>query len=325
MKLHRRRWLRLLAGAATLPLAVPSLALAQAYPRRPVRILVGFAAGGGADILARLVGQWLSERLGQQFIVENRVGAASNIAAETAVNAAPDGHTLLVVSSTNAINETLYERLPFNIVRDIAPIAGVMLQPNVMSVHPSFPARTVGEFIAYAKVNPGKVNFGSGGMGSMPHMAGELFKMLAGVDMVHVPYRGAAPALTDLLGGQLQVMFDGLPSSIEHIKAGRLRPLGMTTAARIGTLPEVASLGEVLAGYEASYRGGIGAPKNTSVEIIEKLNKEVNAALANPKFNARLTEMGATALAGSPADFGKLMASEIEKWRRVVRAGNIRA
>jgi tripartite-type tricarboxylate transporter receptor subunit TctC len=319
----RRQFLRLAAGAAALP-AVPRFAWAQAYPARPVRILVGFAAGGGGDILARLIGQALSERLGQPFIVENRLGAASNIAIEAAVNAAPNGYTLAVYGTPNAVNASLYEKLSFNIIRDIAPIAGVMLQPNVMSVHPAFPAKTVADFIVYARANPGRINFGSGGSGSTPHMAAELFKMLAAVDMVHVAYRGAAPALTDLLGGQVQVMFDGMPTSIEHIKARKLRPLAVTTATRVEALPNVPSLSEFLPGYEASYRGGIGAPKNTPPEIIEKLNKEINAALADPKIKARLADMGATALTGSAADFGKVIAEETEKWAKVIRAANIK-
>jgi tripartite-type tricarboxylate transporter receptor subunit TctC len=323
MKLRRRQFLHLAAGAAALP-AVSRIAWGQGYPTRPVRIFVGFTPGGGGVILARLIGESLSERIGQQFIVENRLAAASNIAIEAAVNAPADGYTLAVYGTPNAVNATLYQKLNFDILRDIAPIAGFMLQPNVMSVHPSFPAKTVAEFIAYAKANPGKINFGSGGSGSTPHMAAELFKMLAGVDMVHVPYRGTAPALVDLLRGQLQVMFDGIPTSIELIKAGRLRPLGVTTATRAEALPDIPSLSDFLPGYEASYRGGIGAPKNTPAEIIERLNKEINAALADPKMKMRLAEMGATPLPGSPAEFGKLIAEETEKWAKVIRAANIK-
>jgi len=320
---HRRQFLHLAAGGLALP-AVSRLAKAQAYPTRPVRILVGFAAGGGADIFARLIGQWLSERLGQQFIVENRLGASSNIAVEAAVKAAPDGYTLVVVGTPNAVNATLFEKLNFNVVRDIAPVAGVIQQPNAMLVNASLPTQRVPEFIAHAKTNSGRINFGSGGSGSTPHVAGELFKMMAGVEMVHVPYRGEAPALTDLLGGRLQLVFGGIPSSAAHLKAGTLRALAVTTAARSEALPDVPSLSEYLPNYEASYRGGIGAPKNTPTEIIDKLNKEINAALGDANMKAKLVEMGAIPLAGSPEAFGKIMVEETEKWAKVVKFAGLK-
>jgi tripartite-type tricarboxylate transporter receptor subunit TctC len=324
MKLpHRRKFMHLAAGAAALP-AVSRIAMAQSYPSRPVRILVGFAAGGGADIFARLMAQWLSERLGQQFIVENRLGASSNLAIEAAVNAAPDGHTLVVVGTPNAVNATLFEKLNFNLIKDIAPVAGIIRLPFVMLVHPSFPAKTVPEFIAYAKRNPAKVNFGSGGSGSTPHIAAELLRMMAGVDMVHVPYRGEAPALTDLLSGQLQLMFGSMSSAVAHAKAGTLRPLAVTTAARSEALPDIPSLSDFLPGYEASYRGGIAAPKNTPTAIIDKLNKEINAGLADQKIKSRLVEMGGTALIGSSADFGTLIAEETDKWAKVIKFAKIK-
>ena len=324
MKIPRRQFLHLAASAAGLP-AMPGVAWGQAYPTRPVHILVGFAPGGGADILARLVAQWLSERLGRQFVVENRVGAASNLATEAAVNAAPDGYTLAVISSTNAINATLYEKLNFHLIRDIAPVAGVMRVPNLMLVNCSFQAKTVPEFISYAKANPGKINFGSGGSGTSVHMATELFKMLAGVNIVHVPYRGEAPALTDLLGGQLQVVFGTMSSSLAHVKAGTLRALAVTTTRRSEALPDVPTLADFLPGYETSYQGGIGAPKNTPSGIIDKLNTEINAGLARPNIQARLADLGAAPLAGSPADFGKLIADEIEKWGKVIKFAGIKA
>ena len=324
MKIPRRQFLHLAASVAGLP-ALPGIAWGQAYPTRPIHILVGFAPGGGADILARLVAQWLSERLGRQFVVENHVGAASNIATEAAVNAAPDGYTLAVISSTNAINATLYEKLNFDLIRDIAPVAGVMRLPNVMLVNSSFQAKTVPEFISYAKTNPGKINFGSGGSGTSVHMATEWFKMLAGVDIVHVPYRGEAPALTDLLSGQLQVLFGTVSSSLAHVKAGTLRALAVTTTSRSEALPDVLTLAEFLPGYEMSYQGGIGAPKNTPTGIIGKLNTEINASLAHPKTRARLADLGAAPLAGSPTDFGKLIADEIEKWGKVIKFAGIKA
>jgi tripartite-type tricarboxylate transporter receptor subunit TctC len=301
------------------------IAWAQTYPARPVRIIVGFAAGGGSDINARLIGQWLSERLGQQFIIENRPGAGSNIGTETVVNARPDGYTLLLVNPANAINTTLYEKLNFNFLRDIAPVGGLSREANVMVVHPSLPARSVPEFIAYAKVNPGNVNMASAGVGSGVHMAGELFKMMTGVDMQHVPYRGAGPALTDLLAGQVQVMFPSMSNANEHIRASRLRPLAVTSRSRLETLPDIPALSEFVPGYEASTINGIGAPKNTPAEIVEKLNREINAVVADPRMKARFADLGATALAGSPSDFGKLMAEETEKWAKVVKFSGARA
>jgi tripartite-type tricarboxylate transporter receptor subunit TctC len=324
MKLPRRNFLHLAAGAAALP-AVSRVARAQAYPTRPVRIIIGFAPGSASDIVARLVGQWLSEGLGQPFIIEHRPGAANNIATEAVVRAPPDGHTLLVVSSANAVNATFYDKLNYNFIRDIAPVAGIIVVPSVLVVHPSVPAKTVPEFIAYAKANPGKLTMASGGIGSGTHLAGELFKMMAGVNMVHVPYRGGGPALTDLLGGQVQVMFPSTVSSIEYIRAGRLRALAVTTATRSDALPDVPTVDEFVPGYEASAWFGVGAPKATPAEIVEKLNKEINAGLADPKMKARLADVGGTALSGSPADFGKLIADETEKWGKVIRTANIKA
>jgi tripartite-type tricarboxylate transporter receptor subunit TctC len=324
MKLPRRNFLHLAAGAAALPV-VSHIARAQAYPTRPVRIIVGFAPGGGADIVARLIGQWLSERLGQQFIIENRPGAGSNIATEAVVRAAADGYTLLLVTVTNAFNATLYDKLNFNFIRDIAPVAGLMRVPNVMVVNPSVPAKTIPEFIAYAKANPGKINMASGGVGGATHVSGELFNMMAGVNMIHVPYRGVAPALTDLLGGQVQVTFASMPSSIAYIRAGKLRPLAVTTTTRSDELPEVSTVNDFVPGYEASTWYGVGVPSGTPAEIIGKLNKEINSALADPTFKARLADVGGSALSGSPADFGKLIADETEKWGKVIRAANIKA
>jgi tripartite-type tricarboxylate transporter receptor subunit TctC len=323
MKLPRRNFLHLAAGAAALP-AVSRIAGAQAYPSRPVRWVVGFAAGGNADILTRPIGQWLSERLGQPFVVENRPGAGSNIATEAVVRASPDGYTLLWVTSANAINATLYDKLNFNFIRDIAPVATISRNAHVMVVNPSVPAKTVPEFIAYAKANPGKINMASGGNGSTPHVAGELFKMMAGIDMPHVPYRGSAPALTDLLGGQVQVYFSQMIASIEYVRAGKLRALAVTTTTRSDLLPDIPTLGEFLTGFEASTWVGVGAPRNTPPDIIEKLNKEINAALADPKLKARLAELGGTVLAGLPTDFGKLIADETEKWGNVIRTLNIK-
>ncbi len=323
MKLPRRKFLRLAAGAAALP-AASSVAWAQSYPSRPVRLIVGFAAGGTGDITARLIGQWLAERLGQQFVIENRPGAGTNIATEAVVRATPDGYTLLMAGPSGAINATLYDKLNFNFIRDIAPVAGVVRQPSVIVVTPSVPATTVPEFIAYAKANPGKLSMASGGIGSPGHVSGELFKMMTGVNMAHVPYRGGAPALTDLLAGQVQVYFSPTPAAIEYIRAGKLRALAVTTAARSEALPEIPTVGEFVPGYEASSWQGIGAPKNTSAEIVEKLNKEVNAGLADPKMKARFAELGNAVLPGSPADFGKLIAEETEKWGKVIRAANIK-
>jgi tripartite-type tricarboxylate transporter receptor subunit TctC len=324
MTLPRRRFLHLAAGAAALPV-VPRVAKAQAYPARPVRIIVGFPAGGSADLAARLVAQWLSERLGQQFVVENRPGASGNIAVEAAANAAADGYTLLLIGPPQAINATLYEKLNFNFLRDIAPIASILRYPNVMELHPAVPVKSVSEFIAYAKANPGKLNFASAGNGTSQHVSGELFKAMTGVNMVHVPYRGNAPALTDLVGGQVQVMFDNIPTSIEHIRAGKLRPLAVTTTARSDVLPDLPTVADFVPGYEASGWFGIGAPRNTSAEIINVLNSEINAGLVDPKFRARLANLGSTALVFSPAEFGKHLADETEKWGKVIRAANIRA
>jgi tripartite-type tricarboxylate transporter receptor subunit TctC len=323
MKLPRRQFSHLAAGVAALP-AVSRFAFAQAYPTRPVRVVVAFAAGGSADILARLIGQWLSERLRQPFVIENQPGGGGSIGTRAVVNSPPDGYTLLLVGTPAAINATLYEKLNFNVIRDIAPVAGVIRAPNVMVVNPSVPAKTVSEFIAYAKANPGKINFASVGNGTSPHVAGELFKMLTGVDMAHVPYRSAGPALTDLLGGQVQVMFPGAVSSIEYIKAGRLRALAVTTATRSDALPDTPTVSESLPGYEASNWFGVGAPKGTPAAILEKLNKEINAGLADPKIKARLADLGGTPLVVSPADFGSLVAEETEKWAKVIRAANIK-
>ena len=295
------------------------------YPTRPVRIVVPFAPGGSTDIIARLIGQWLSERLGQPFVIENRPGAGSNIGTEVVVKAPPDGYTLLLVGTSSAINATLYEKLNFNFLRDITSVAGIISIPFIMAVNPSVPAKTVSEFIAYAKVNPSKVNMGSGGNGTAGHLSGELFKMMAGVNMIHVPYRGEALALTDLLGGQVQVMFGTMPASIEYIRAGKLRPLAVTTASRLEALPDIPTVGEFVAGYEASGWQGLGAPKNTPADIVDKLNKEVNTGLVDPKFKARLADLGGIVLAGSPVDFGKFIADETEKWGKVIRAANIKA
>ena len=302
-----------------LSLAGTGVAAALDYPTRPVRWIVGYAPAGATDILARLIGQRLSERLGQQFVIENRPGAASNLATEAVINAPPDGHTLLLVNPANAINATLYDRLNFNFLRDIAPVAGFIRVPNVMEVNPGVPARTVPEFIAYAKANPGKVNMASGGAGTSVHMSGELFKMMTGVNMVHVPYRGAAPAVMDLIAGQVQIVFDNMPGSIEHIRAGKLRPLAVTTTQRSPVLPAVPVVADFVPGFEASAWFGMGVPKGTPAEIVDKLNSEVNAALADPKIKARLLDMGGMLIPGTPADFGKLLAEETEKWAKVVK------
>ena len=320
MKLPRRKFLHLAAGAAALP-AVWRVAWAQSYPSRPVRLIVGFPPGGVGDISSRLMGQWLSDRLGQPFVIENRPGAASNIATEAVVKALPDGYTLLHVSTTNAINATFYDKLNFR--RDIAPVAGIIRVPLVM-VNPSVPAKTVYEFIAYAKANPGRISMASAGNRSTAHVTGELFKMMTSVEMVHVPYRGSAPAVTDLLGGQVQVMFDPLSSSIEYIKAGKLRALAVTTRTRWETLPDVPTVGDFVSGFESSAWQGVAAPKNMPAEIVEKLNKEINTALADPKMMARLSDVGGTVLRGSHVDFAKLIAEDIEKWAKVIRAVSIK-
>ncbi|QAU48663.1 Bug family tripartite tricarboxylate transporter substrate binding protein [Bradyrhizobium guangzhouense] len=324
MTSSRRQFLRFATGVAA-PALLSGPAWAQTYPARPVRIMVGFAAGGPNDILARLLGEWWSERLGQQFIVENRPGAGSNLATEAVVRAPPDGYTLLLVGSPNAINATLYENLDFNFLRDIAPVAGLTRGALVMVIHPSVPAHTIPEFIAYAKANPGKLSYGSGGVGGITHIAAELFKQAAGgLDLQHVPYRGVAPAITDLLGGQVQVVFVNLAPSIGYIASGRLRALGLTTAKRSEALPDVPVIGEFVPGYEASSVFGIGAPKDTPAPTIDKLNMEANAALADPGFRMRLRALDATELGGSPVDFGKLMAAETEKWARVISLAKIR-
>jgi len=325
MKLpHRRQFLHLTAAAAALP-AVSRLARAQDYPTRPVRLIVGFAPGGTTDITARLIGQWLSERLGQQFVIENRTGAATNIATEAVVRAPADGYTLLLVTASNAINATLYDKLSFNFIRDIAPVAGVIRYPLVMQVNPSFPAKTVPEFISYVKSNPGKISYGSGGIGTSIHVASELFKMMAGVDMIHVPYRGGAPAMTDLMAGQVQVVFNPVPESMEFIRAGKLRPLAVTTATRSEVLPDVPTVGDFVPGYEASALQGIGAPKNTPADIVNKLNKEINAGLVDPKLKARFADLGAAVFPGSPSDFAKFIVTETEKWAKVIKFSGAKA
>jgi tripartite-type tricarboxylate transporter receptor subunit TctC len=323
MQFPRRRFLQIAAGAAALP-AVSRIARAQSYPTRPVRLIIGYPPGGSADITARLTGQWLSERLGQPVVVESRPGAATNLATEAVVRAAPDGYTLLLVAPANAINATLYDKLSFDFLRDIVPVAGIIRFPNVVVVNPSLPIKTIPELIAYAKANPGKLNMASSGNGSTIHMSGELFKMLTGITMVHVPYRGGAPALTDLMGGQVQVMFDNIPTSAEHIKAGKLRGLAVTSAARSEVLPDLPTVADVLPGYEASAWYGLGAPKGTPVEIIDKVNKTMNDILADPKSQTRFKELGASLLPGSPADFGKLLAEETEKWGKVVKFAEVK-
>ena len=322
MTLPRRRFLQLAASVALT--ATSRHAAAQSYPARPVRIIVGFPAGQGIDIQTRLVAQRLSERLGQQFVVDNHPGAGGNIATEIVVRAPADGYTLLAIGSNNCINSSLYEKLNFDFIRDIAPIASVSRTPNVMEVHPSIPVGTVPEFIAYARANPGKLNMASAGIGSTTHVAGELFKMMAGVDLAHVPYRGSPQALTDLLSGRMHVMFDLLPTSIEHIRAGRLRGLAVTTVVRSDLIPALPTVGEYLSGYETSAVPGLGAPQGTSPEILEQLNREVNAALADPAIRTRLTALGAIPLPGSPSDFARLIANETEKWARVVKFAGIK-
>jgi len=325
MKLpHRRQFLHLAAGAAAL-LAMSRVGAAQAYPSRPIHVIVPFPPGGGTDLTARLMGQWLSERLGQPFIIENRPGGNSNIATEVVVRAPPDGYTLLAVDSSPAINATYYNKLKFDFIRDIAPVASIAGQTQIMEVNPSVPAKTVPEFIAYAKANPGKLNMASFGNGNISHVCGELFKMMTGVNMLHVPYRGAGPALADLLGGQVQVCFGGVISAIEYIRAGRLRALAVTTASRLEALQDIPSLSEFLPGYEATDWKGIGMPRNTPPEIIDKLNKEINAGLADPKLKARFAELGSPVLPGSPTDFGKLIIQDTEKWAKVVKFAGIKA
>jgi tripartite-type tricarboxylate transporter receptor subunit TctC len=323
MKLSRRRFLHLAAGAAAIAPA-PRIAWAQPYPLRPVRIIVGFAPGNGPDILARLLGPWLSERLGQPFIVENRPGAGSNIAAEAVAKAGADGYTLLMASSANAIGATLYDKLDFNFVRDIAPVANISREPHVMVVNPSFPAKTNPEFIAYAKSHPRQLSFASAGIGGSSHVCGELFKMMTGVDIVHVPYRGGGPALTDLLGGQVQLMFPTTTTSIAHIRTGKLRALAVTTATRSDALPDIPTVGDFVPGYEASAFYGVCATRNTPAEIVDRLNREINAALADPKMKARIADAGGTVAPGSPAEFGKLIANETEKWAKVVKFAGIK-
>jgi tripartite-type tricarboxylate transporter receptor subunit TctC len=320
---HRRQFLRLAAGVAALP-AASRIGWAQSYPSRPVRIIVGYPPGGTTDVSARLIGQWLSERLGQPFIVDNRPGAASNVATEGVVRASADGYTLFLATISNAINATLYDKLNYNFIRDVAPVAGIIRVPNVMEVNPAVPARTVPEFIAYAKANPGKVNFGSGGVGSSTHVSGELFKMMTGVNMVHIPYRGTAPAVTDLMAGQVQVMFDNLPGSIEYVRAGLTRALAVTTTTRSDVLPDLPTVADFVPGYEVGAWFGLGAPKNTPEEIIDRLNGEINAAFVDAKMKRRLADFGGMALAGSPADFGNLISDETDKWGKVIRAANIR-
>jgi tripartite-type tricarboxylate transporter receptor subunit TctC len=323
MKPTRRQVLQLAAAVAGQP-AAPLIARAQVYPTRPVRIIVGFASGGGVDITARLIGQWLSERLGQSFVTENRAGAGGNIGTAVVVNAPPDGYTLLLATVPNTVNTTLYEKLNFDFARDIAPVAGIIRVPQVVLVHPSVPAVTLPDFISYAKANPGKVSMASAGIGSAPHMAGELFNVMAGVNLVHVPYRGQGPALTDLLSGQVQVLFATTPGTTDFIRTGKLRALAVTTASRAEVLPELPTVADFVAGYEASQWYGIGAPKNTPAETVNTLNREINAALTDPRMKSRFAELGGEALAGSPAEFGQLIANETEKWAKVVKLARLR-
>jgi len=320
----RRRFLSLAAAVVSLP-AISRIARAQAYPARPVRLIVSVAAGGGADIVARIIAQWLSERLGQPFVVENRPGAGGNIGTEAVVRASPDGYTLLVVVAANAINVTLYEKLSFNFIRDIAPVSEIYRTPLVMQVNPSFPAKTVPEFIAHAKANPGKINMASAGIGTVQHVAGELFKMMTGINMIHVPYREGVASLTDLLRGQVEVMFHTTGASISYIRAGRLRPLAVTTSTRQEVLPDIPTIGEFVPGYESSGWVGIGTPRNTPAEIIDRLNGEINAGLADPKIRARIADLGNTTSGGSPGDFGRLIADETDKWAKVVRFSGAKA
>jgi tripartite-type tricarboxylate transporter receptor subunit TctC len=323
MKLPRRTFMQLAAGAAALP-ALPHIASAQAYPSRPVRIVLGLPAGGNQDVIARLIAPWLSERLGQQIIIDNHPSASNNIAAEAVIRSPPDGYTLLLVGSYNAINASLYDKLGFDFMRDTAPVASLIRAPSVLLVNPSVPAKTIPEFIAYTKANPGKLTIASAGSGTPPHIAGELFKMMTGVNMLHVPYRGGGPALIDLLGGQVQVLFGSMPASIEHIHTGKLRALAVTTVERSSALPDIPTVGEFVPGYEQSTFFGLSAPRATPPEIVERLNREINAILADPVAKARLAVLGGTVLALSPADFGKLIADETEKWGKVIRAANIK-
>ncbi len=323
MKLHRRKFLGLAGAVAAAP-ALPRRVSADDYPSRPVRIVAGFAAGGGVDITARLIGQWLADRLGQSFVVENRPGAGGNIGTEAVVNAAPDGYTLLLATVPNAVNASLYEKLKFNFIGDIAPIAGIIRVPMIILLNPSVPAATVPEFIGYAKANPGKINMASAGNGSAPHMAGELFKMMAGVDLVHIPYRGQGPALTDLLGGDVQVLFATAPGTTDYIRTGKLRALAVTSAVRAEVLPELPTVADFLPGYEASQWYGLAAPKNAPAEIVARLNREINAAIADPAMKARLAAIGGEPLPGTSIEFGRLIADETEKWRKVVRAAGIK-
>jgi len=324
MTISRRRFLRLTAAAAALP-ALPRFAAAQAYPSKPIHWIVPFPPGGPADILARLFGQWLNERMGQPVIVENRAGAGSNIGTEATVRAAPDGYTLMLVTTANAVNASLYSKLSYNFMRDIAPVAGLIRVPAVLEVTPSLPVKSVPEFIAYAKANPGKLAMASAGNGTIQHVAGEMFKTMTGVNMVHVPYRGQAPALTDLIGGQVQVMFDSLPATVQQIKAGKVRVLAVTTASRVPALPDAPTVADFVPGYEASAWYGVGAPAGTPPDIVARLNREINAAFADPRIKARLIDLGGTALTGSAADFGTMVAAETEKWAKVVRAANVHA
>jgi tripartite-type tricarboxylate transporter receptor subunit TctC len=323
VKFPRRTFLTLAAGAAALP-AWPLVARAQSYPARPIRILVGFPAGGTPDIIARLIGQWLQEHLGQPVVVENRPGASSNIATEFVVRSAADGYTLLSAGSPNVINATLYQTLNYNFMRDVAPVASTVRLPDVVVVNPAFPAKTIPEFIAYAKANPGKLNMASAGNGTSGHVAGELFKMMSGVDLLHVPYRGGPPAVTDLLGGRVQVLFDVVTNSIELIKSGKLRALAVTTTERCAALPDIGTVSEFVPGYEASYWTGLVAPRGTPAEIVERLNKEINAGLADAKIKARIADLGGTVLAGSTADFGNFIAEETGKWAKVIKSAGIK-
>jgi tripartite-type tricarboxylate transporter receptor subunit TctC len=324
MNIGRRRFLHLTASCTAVA-AVSRIAKADSYPSRPVHLIVFYAAGGGNDIIARLMGQWLSQRLGQSFVIENRPGGGGNLGTEYVVRAPADGYTLLLSSTANTVNASLYDKLDFNFVRDIAPVASISYEPNIMVVNPSVPAKTILEFIAYAKANPGKINYGSAGIGSSQHMSGELFKMMAGIDMTHVPFRGTAPALTSLLGGQVQVMFASMPATLEYVRASKLRALGVTIPKRSDALPDIPSVSEFLPGFDAEVYYGIGAPKDTPAEIVERLNKEINAGLADPQFKARLIELGSMVLPGSPADFEKFIANETEKWAKVVKFANIKA
>ena len=323
MNLLRRQFLHLAAGAAALP-ALSRMSWAQTYPSRPVRWIVGFTPAGGNDIIARLIGQWLTDRLGQPFVIENRPGAGTNIAAEIVINSPPDGYTLFLTNFSNAVNAALYEKLSFDFMRDMAPVVGISRAPVILAVHPSVPANTVPEFIAYAKANPGKLNMGSAGIGSTGHLAGELLQMMTGIKLVHVPYRGNAPALTDLIAGQVQLVFPSSASSIEYVRTGKVRGLAVTGSTRLDALPDLPTVADSVPGYEASSLYGIGAPRNTPAEVIDRLNKEVNAALADPKLKARLADLGGTPFGGSSAEFGKLMADETEKWGKVVKFAGIK-